>query len=187
MAVNNRPNIQPSPVPQISLSRVRDRESPGRESPSVAAAGKRLCGEATAAATAFHERGRGLLLEEGWAGICRLIGEESDTNGEPKRRSALDRLLNDFVALIGRLDYRGRLAAGQAIGSGPVEGAARTLGLRLKAGGGPMAKQECPCHGCDGLLRSYHPWGLFWSRSAYYPKEFLAPPMPQGLRQSLLD
>jgi hypothetical protein len=31
----------------------------------IAAAGKRLYGEGTAEATAFHERGRGLLLKEG--------------------------------------------------------------------------------------------------------------------------
>ena len=42
----------------------------------IAAAGKRLYGEGTATATAFHEHGRELLLKEGWNGACRLIGEE---------------------------------------------------------------------------------------------------------------
>ncbi len=44
-------------------------------------------------------------------------------------------MLNYFVAHLNRLDYRGRLASGDAIGSGVVEGAAKTLGLRLKARG----------------------------------------------------
>ena len=34
----------------------------------IAAAGKRLYGEGTAEATAFHEHGRELLLKEGWTG-----------------------------------------------------------------------------------------------------------------------
>lgn len=132
----------------------------------IAAAGKRLYGEGTAAATAFHEHGRDLLLDEGWAGICRQIGEELAKEDTPKRRSALDRLLNYFVAHIGRLDYRGCLATGRAIGSGSVEGAAKTLGLRLKARGArwrhknvrPMAALVC----CRHTIQ----WDLFWSRPA---------------------
>ena len=64
-----------------------------------------------------------------------LIGEELESEDTPKRRAALDRMLGDFVSHIGRLDYAGRLAAGEAIGSGVVEGAAKTLGLRLKGRG----------------------------------------------------
>ena len=44
-------------------------------------------------------------------------------------------MMNYFVVHLNRLDYRGRLASGEAIGSGAVEGAAKTLGLRLKARG----------------------------------------------------
>ena len=83
----------------------------------------------------FHEHGRELLLKEGWTGVCRLIGEELTSEDTPKRRKALDRLLSYFLAHMSRIDYAGRLAAGEAIGSGVVEGAAKTLGLRLKARG----------------------------------------------------
>lgn len=82
---------------------------------------------------AFHEHGRELLLEEGWVGACRPIGEELAAGDATRRRRALDRLLNDFLPRMGRGDYQGRLASGEAIGSGVVEGAANTLGLRLKA------------------------------------------------------
>ena len=64
----------------------------------IAAAGKRLYGEGTAEATAFHEHGRELLLKEGWNGVCRLIGEELASEDTPRRRAALDRLLGYFVA-----------------------------------------------------------------------------------------
>jgi hypothetical protein len=59
----------------------------------IAAAGKRLYGEGTAEAAAFHEHGRELLLNGGWAGVCRLIGEELERDDTPPRRAALDRLL----------------------------------------------------------------------------------------------
>jgi hypothetical protein len=48
----------------------------------IAEAGKRLHGEGTAAALAFFERGRDLLVAEGWPGACRLVGDayaERDT------------------------------------------------------------------------------------------------------------
>jgi hypothetical protein len=132
----------------------------------IAAAGKRLYGEGTPEATRFHEHGGELLLKEGWTGVCRLIGEELTSEDTPKRRRALDRLLNYFLAHLGRIDYAGRLAAGEAIGSGVVEGAAKTLGLRLKARGArwrhknarAMAALIC-CHQTDQ-------WDLFWGRAA---------------------
>ena len=88
----------------------------------LAAAGKRLLGEGTAEATAFHEHGRERLLKDGWLGICRRIGEEWERADTPSRRGALDRMVGDFLNHPGRLDYAGRLASGEAIGSGVVEG-----------------------------------------------------------------
>ena len=132
----------------------------------IAEAGKRLYGEQTAEATMFHERGREWLLKEGWTGVCRLIGEELEREDTPKRRRALERLLKYFLGHMTRLDYAGRLASGDAIGSGVVEGAAKTLGLRLKARGArwrhknarAMAALIC-CHQTDQ-------WDLFWRRAA---------------------
>ena len=101
----------------------------------IAEAGKKLYGEQTPAATAFFERGRSLLLAEGWGGICRLVGEEYAREDTPLRRKILEAMTRYFAAHITRLNYRERLACGQAIGSGAVEGGAKTLGLRLKARG----------------------------------------------------
>jgi hypothetical protein len=135
-------------------------------SQQIAAAGKRLFGEGTAEAAAFHQHGRQLLLEEGWNGVCRLIGEELTREDTPRRRAALDRMLNYFVAHLNRLDYRGRLASGDAIGSGAVEGAAKTLGLRLKARGARWRHKNARSMAALICCRQTDQWELFWSRPA---------------------
>jgi hypothetical protein len=132
----------------------------------IAAAGKRLYGEGTARAKAFHEPGRELPLKEGWMGICRLIGEELAAEDTTRRRKVLDRLLGYFVPHMGRIDYAGRLAAGDAIGSGAVEGAARTLGLRLKARGARWRHENARAMAALICCRHTDQWDLFWKRAA---------------------
>lgn len=132
----------------------------------IAAAGKRLYGEGTAAATAFHEHGRGLLLKEGWGGVCRQVGEELAGEDTPRRREALDRMLGSFLPHIGRIDYAGRLAAVQAIGRGVVAGAAKTLGLRLKARGARWRHKNARAMAALICCRHTEQWSLFWSRAA---------------------
>lgn len=132
----------------------------------IAAAGQRLHGEGTAEATRFHEHGRALLLKEGWAGVCRLIGEELEREDTPTRRKALDRLLEYFVSHIGRIDYAGRLAAGEAIGSGAVEGAAKTLGLRLKARGARWRHKNARAMAALICCRHTDQWDLYWKRAS---------------------
>jgi hypothetical protein len=135
-------------------------------SEQIAAAGRRLYGEGSAGATQFHEHGRELLLKEGWNGICRLIGEELTSEDTPKRRKELDRLLKYFVAHMNRIDYAGRLAAGEAIGSGVVEGAAKTLGLRLKARGARWRHKNARSMAALICCRQTDQWVLFWKRAA---------------------
>ena len=132
----------------------------------IAAAGKRLYGEGTPEATAFHEHGRELLLKGGWTGVCRQIGEELGREDTPPRRAALDRMLGYFVGHISRLDYAGRLASGEAIGSGVVEGAAKTLGLRLKARGARWRHKNARSMAALICCRQTGQWDLFWSRAA---------------------
>ncbi|WP_435010820.1 hypothetical protein P12x_002106 [Tundrisphaera lichenicola] len=132
----------------------------------IALAGKRLFGEGTAEATTFHEHGRELLLREGWTGVCRLIGEELEREDTPKRRGALERLLNYFLGHLTRLDYAGRLASGDAIGSGVVEGAAKTLGLRLKARGARWRHKNARAMAALICCRQTDQWDLFWKRAA---------------------
>jgi hypothetical protein len=131
----------------------------------IAAAGKRLYGEGTPEATAFHEHGRELLLKEGWTGVCRQIGEELERADTPPRRAALDRMLGYFVNHLSRLNYAGRLASGDAIGSGVVEGVAKTLGLRLKARGARWRHKNARSMAALICCRQTDQWDLFWSRA----------------------
>lgn len=132
----------------------------------IAGAGKRLYGEGTPEAVAFHEHGRALLLREGWTGVCRLMGEELAHEDTPRRRAILDRMLRYFLGHVGRLDYAGRLARGEAIGSGSVEGAAKTLGLRLKARGARWQHKNARAMAALVCCRHTAQWDLFWSRAA---------------------
>jgi len=132
----------------------------------VADAGKRLFGEGTAAATAFFERGRTLLLEEGWDGICRLIGEEYAREDTPPRREVLEPLTRYFAGHMTRLGYREGLATGKAIGSGVVEGAAKTLGLRLKARGARWKHKNARAMAALVCVRHGQEWSSYWKAAA---------------------
>lgn len=127
---------------------------------------KAIFGEDTAEATAAFERGRDRLIRDGWAGVCAwvadLLAVEEPAERE-RRRRATEKLLTYFAKHTGRLNYRERLASGRAIGSGAVEGQAKTLGLRLKARGArwrkknvrPMASLVCVRHSVQ--------WEAYWS------------------------
>jgi len=132
---------------------------------------KAIFGEGTAAMGTAFERGRQLLLDSGWHGVCAWVGEllspppGAETAEVERRRPATDRLLRYFAKHVRRVNYRERLANGQAIGSGVVEGQAKTLGLRLKARGArwnlanvrPMASLVCVRHSSQ--------WDAYWSRN----------------------
>ena len=75
-------------------------------------------------------------------------------------------MLGYFVNHISRLDYAGRLASGDAIGSGVVEGAAKTLGLRLKARGARWRHKNARAMAALICCRHTDQWELFWSRVA---------------------
>jgi hypothetical protein len=130
----------------------------------IADAGKGLFGEGTPAASTWLEQGRGLLLSDGWAGLCDHIGTTLERAPELAGHAALVTLTGYFAAHTGRLNYCHRLYTGQSIGSGMVEGAAKNLvGRRLKQTGArwrvenvnQMAELCC-------LTYSDH-WNLYWA------------------------
>lgn len=129
----------------------------------VAQAGERLYGKGSKQAGAFLERGRTLLLEQGWHGITALMGEELLKEDTPQRRESLEKMLAYFVKHITRLGYRERLKAGKAIGSGAVEGWAKTLGLRLKARGARWRKANVSRMASLGCVRNSSQWEAYWS------------------------
>jgi hypothetical protein len=130
---------------------------------------ERIYGKETEEKQIAYRHARGLLLRKGWAGVCQwvseLLGVEDEKERE-RRRKATDRLLGYFSQHTNRLNYAERLQAGRAIGSGQVEGKAKTLGLRLKARGArwlrvnvqPMASLVCVRHSSQ--------WEAYWAQAA---------------------
>lgn len=127
---------------------------------------QRVFGDGTAEATAAFERGRELLLTDGWSGVCAWAAEllaVGDDAEQARRLRATEPLVGYFAKLTPRLNYRERLASGRAIGSGAVEGQAKTLGLRLKSRGArwcianvrPMASLVC--------VRNSVQWDAYWA------------------------
>ena len=128
-----------------------------------------IFGEGTAAAA--FERGRHLLLHDGWQGICAWVAEllsppaGADLAEVERRRPATDRLVRYFAKQVNRLGSRERLASGRAIGGGGVEGQAKALGWRPKSRGArwrmanvrPMASLICVRHSPQ--------WDAYWSRN----------------------
>jgi hypothetical protein len=127
---------------------------------------ERVYGEATSAQRDAYRYARGLLLRQGWTGVCQWVSEllaVADEKERERRRKATDRLIGYFAKHTERLNYAERLQAGRAIGSGQVEGKAKTLGLRLKARGArwrrgnvlPMASLVCVRHSWQ--------WQAYWA------------------------
>lgn len=132
----------------------------------IAAAGQQLYGEGSDPAHEFLERGRNALLKDGWTGVCRLVGEEYGKEDTPTRRKSLEKLVNYFAKHTTRLDYADRLRTGRVIGSGVVEGQAKTLGLRLKARGARWRKSNVKKMTALVCLRHSDQWNAYWHQIA---------------------
>lgn len=130
----------------------------------IAAAGKALFGEGTAAATLWLERGRHLLLSDGWAGLCDHIGETLTKRPDLAGHPAQGELTGYFAAHTERTNYCHRLYTGQSIGSGAVEGAAKNwIGHRLKQTGARWLVANANAMATLGSLCYSDQWQLFWA------------------------
>ncbi|MCS7046086.1 MAG: hypothetical protein NZO58_06995 [Gemmataceae bacterium] len=119
-----------------------------------------------AEARAFLERGRAALLEGDWSGLCQLVNAEYAQGDTEPRRAALEKLVGYVAKHKSRLAYRQRLAVGQTIGSGSVEGWAKTLGLRLKARGARWRHKNVAGMSALFCVRSGSQWPACWSRAS---------------------
>jgi hypothetical protein len=126
-------------------------------------------GEATSETRNAYQRGRSLLVRHGWDGVCQWASEllaVADDSERERRRKATDGMIGYFSKHVSRLNYAERLQAGRAIGSGQVEGKAKTLGLRMKSRGArwnihnvrPMASLVCVRHSFQ--------WNAYWALAA---------------------
>jgi hypothetical protein len=127
-----------------------------------AGAGKGLYGEGTQVAKAVHERGRLLLLEKGWDGVTTLVGEELQKEDTPRRRKVLEKMMNYFAPHAGRLNYAQQLQEGRSIGSGAIEGLAKTLGWRLKKRGARWKRKHVQPMTALIHLRHSPRWRKYW-------------------------
>lgn len=128
-----------------------------------------IFGEGSGEKTTAYRYARGLLLRQGWAGVCQWIGEllavEEESERE-RRRRATERLLRYFAKHTGRLNYAERLQQGRAIGSGQVEGKAKTLGLRLKARGARWRRRNVLAMASLVCVRHSAQWESYWTLAA---------------------
>jgi hypothetical protein len=118
---------------------------------------------------ADYRRGQELLIGLGWPGVCQWVGEllsVDDDKERERRRKATDRLIGYFAKHTNRLNYADRLKAGRAIGSGQVEGKAKTLGLRLKRRGARW--NRCNVEPMASLVCVYNSvqWDAYWAEAA---------------------
>ncbi len=135
----------------------------------LAKAAATIFGDGTPEARTAFERGRSLLIERGWTGVCAWVAEllSVPENAERERRRAVtDRVVIYFSKHVGRLNYAERLAAGRAIGSGAVEGQAKTLGLRLKARGARWSKANVRPMASLVCVRHSPQWDAYWNLAA---------------------
>lgn len=126
---------------------------------------EKIFGMETAEAKTAFEQGRGMLIKDGWKGISTWVGEllgVEDAVECERRRPATEKLVTYFAKHVGRLNYRDRLAKGRAIGSGAVEGAAKTQGLRLKARGARWRKKNVRPISSLVCVRNSIQWESYW-------------------------
>lgn len=102
----------------------------------IAETSRVLFGAGTDEATAWLDQGRSILIADGWPGISSFIDATRRPLRSPARRESLDGLKAYLGSHFDHLNYADRLAHGQSIGSGQIEGACKNLiGRRLKQTG----------------------------------------------------
>lgn len=130
----------------------------------ISDAGKELFGDQTPAAKAFLEEGRGLLLSDGWPGLCDHIGATLEKTPELAGHPAQAALTGYFAPHMNRLNYCHRLYTGQSIGSGMVEGAAKNLvGRRMKQTGARWGVENVNKMAELCCLAYSSNWNLYWA------------------------
>lgn len=133
----------------------------------LADASKALFGEGTEAAQAWFEASRSRLLSDGWWGLCERIGEVLADDLSAPTQAAMDGLTTYFSKHHARLNYARRLHAGQSIGSGMVEGAAKNLiGKRLKQTAARWSVDNVPRIAQICCLTYSDGWAAYWDEAA---------------------
>ena len=108
----------------------------------------------------------GQVVGKGWTGVCAWVDEQlrgTDGTEQERRQRITDRVLAYFAKHATRLNHAERLASGRAIGSGSVEGWAKTLGLRLKARGARWNLRNVRKMAALVNVRNSGQWDTYWN------------------------
>jgi hypothetical protein len=127
---------------------------------------KALHGEGAAAA-AWVDEGRQALLVGGAAGVQAHVAAARAGVRSAAKRQALDGAAGYFGRREKYLGYAGRLALGQSIGSGLVEGACKTVvGRRLKQTGARWRVRRVERMASLCCLLYGDQWETYWKKAA---------------------
>jgi len=129
--------------------------------------GRELRGEGRAARAWADEHLSIALEHNGPALIARIESEASDqTRGSASRRS-LERLLTYLRPNRDRMWYRDRLASGEAIGSGLIEGGCKNIiAARLKLNNARWRIRRAERIGMLRCVEASNQWQNFWNSAA---------------------
>lgn len=130
----------------------------------VAAAARKCFGDNSPRTTAAIDRGRSLLLADGYLGVVNWLGELTAAAEPGFDGAAFGELLNYLAAHQTRLNYALRLYRGQSIGSGQIEGAAKSMvGRRLKINS--CRWREANVNKMCGLAAAFYSncWAEYWN------------------------
>jgi len=125
--------------------------------------GDLLFGKSTVEYTVWYDTMKRDLLEGGPKPLLDRLAL-MDTAEWPKEQKEAHRLLTNYLENhSGRMNYRSRLAAGQSIGSGQVEGACRhMIGARLKQTGAKWRRDRVNRMGVLCSIYYGDQWNDYW-------------------------
>jgi len=129
--------------------------------------GQNLKGAGTAARAWADERLLTVLKENGPALIERIESEAAQQVQDSTAQQALEQLLKYLHPNRDRMWYRDRLAGGEPIGSGMIEGGCKnTIGARLKLNNARWRIRRAERIGTLRCVQASDQWENFWSSAA---------------------
>jgi hypothetical protein len=129
----------------------------------LAAAARVLYGEGSAEGQAWLDEGRQRLLAEGGAGVEAHVAQSRARVRSPAKRAALADVGRYFGRRADYLGYADRLAWGQSIGSGLVEGACKqVIGRRMKQTGARWRVRRANRMATLCCTFQGDPWKAYW-------------------------
>lgn len=126
-----------------------------------------LHGEGSKAAKRWVEHRRRCLLRGGASALLKALALERKVTSSTRKRASLDELCTYLRPHIDHTPYRERLAAGQTIGSGLVEGACKNvIGRRLKNVGARWRPKRAERMAALCCAIYSDQWNAYWSARA---------------------